>query len=89
MKEVEKALRDRLKEVLVERNYCLCNANYYLHNCCFYSKCEIFGDIRYRDFDRYRGANHLSDLYRRISLYRDEIKVLVKVLKIMKKNKEK
>lgn len=84
MKEVEEILKYRWKEVLAERDYCLCNADYYWHNCRFYSKCERSGGIKYRDFNRYREAYHLSDLYRRITLYRNEIKVLVNVLKMIR-----
>lgn len=82
MKEVEKILKDRLKSVLIDRSCCLIHIAYYLGCCNYYEK--NYSGRKYVDYSRYREAYHLSDLYRRISLYRDEIKVLVNVLKIIK-----
>lgn len=81
MKEVEIILRHRLKRALLDRDIYLVYKNYYLWNLNRYKKTET----NFVDYERSRTAHQLSVCYENISLYRDEIKVLVKVLKIIKK----
>lgn len=83
MKEVEMILRYRLKRVLLDRNIYLVYKNYYLRNLNGYKKTKT----NFVDCEHSRTAHQLSLCYENISLYRDEIKVLVNVLKMIQENK--
>lgn len=88
MKEIEIILKDRLIFLMWNRNNCLYQADRYYRWCKGYTENDRPEKGKYKDSDRYWEAFNLSDLYRRISLYREEIKVLVTVLKIIKKKGE-